>query len=846
MQNKTRFDCGLACFALSTLAVLYFYMPLLMPLIDPDLGFAYGDFTTMAGNDSAQRRVDRGIYAFNDGGLSSTTNRAFLVESPSLVSAALGLNDAQTHSILILACILLGSYGIYRMVVHFCGSGGQAPLLTAFCILFYFLNIWSIERIGYIWIWLTYAIMPAFVHCGIRYAATGKPFFLASYSLMFSVFGMIPHSLIYLLALHALLGAHSLLCRKPDARTAFFLFGPILAYALANLPVITLFLSSDLAYPTGISESNMMLLSQNGRVIDIITLSNSWSYSFSDEKIIDNPVFRVSALSLLLLILFSAINAYRRLEKNGRLLVLLSLAMATAALFIAQGMNNAVFGDFLMGLDGGQLQLFATLREWGRICVLIPPILVLALSVAFSKAGDAGLLSAMLLFVLAVQVASSPIFEYVPGKNAAVEIPGDYNTLANRISSEYKAYGTMPVAYYSDLVWNVYSWNHGSVTGPIDDGIASKYPPAGAVSLFASREAPPKALDTLDIRYIVRRRDIWGEYEYPPKYAWFDCEGMEYFDFCENPDRPEPFSVFSGTILAGDDPAALYSVGFIGSDGYVPSSNDSLASFVLAYGNASADAAPDLAASVAEGSTAQVKKAICVLEAETHFKTEGAAPDNMTAVRKSYGEALLFPDGGTASADFGVLRSGTYMVALRGSGEFRIDMGNESLPARPDGYGFAYAGPVELREGAGWIGITAGSNSSLDVVWIYETEGNATLDEILDSDGAPAVVEKYARVNPTLWTANISASRPFVLAFAETWYPGWEARMYRGGELVEVINPVKLYGVMQGYHVGHTGDMRVDLVFAPQETYSAAMAVSAITVFGCLAYISFCIWRGDT
>ena len=81
------------CLSSNTLAfltaivlVLYFYSPVLAPLINEKFGFVYGDFSTIVTKDSAKFRNTLNYYTFVNGKHAEGTNRFFLLGSISMLS----------------------------------------------------------------------------------------------------------------------------------------------------------------------------------------------------------------------------------------------------------------------------------------------------------------------------------------------------------------------------------------------------------------------------------------------------------------------------------------------------------------------------------------------------------------------------------------------------------------------------------------------------------------------------------------------------------------------------------------------------------------------------------------
>jgi len=143
-------------------------------------------------------------YIYNDrvGTLNNEPRAALIYSIASFLP-----NDSQRISFLILISLLLGTVGINLTVRHFIRNSQYRSLLLLAFVPFYFLNLWSAERLGLIWIWLTYAVVPLFVASGIRYFSCRLCRIF--YWLLFAFYGFIPHSFLYMLIFHIYLSIYN-------------------------------------------------------------------------------------------------------------------------------------------------------------------------------------------------------------------------------------------------------------------------------------------------------------------------------------------------------------------------------------------------------------------------------------------------------------------------------------------------------------------------------------------------------------------------------------------------------------------------------------------------------------
>lgn len=132
-------------------------------------------------------------------------------------------------------------------------------------------------------------------------------------------------------------------------------------------------------------------------------------------------------------------------------------------------------------------------------------------------------------------------------------------------------------------------------------------------------------------------------------------------------------------------------------------------------------------------------------------------------------------------------------------------------------------------------------SNQLDVIWVYPQNNplsNATLEALFSADEAPAIVKNYTRVNPTLWKLELDSNRPFILSFAESYEPQWEARVYKDGILLEKAYSFPLYNTINGFWINSTGsNLEVVIVYTTQDSFNFGLAISGLTLLSLLVYL---------
>lgn len=130
----------------------------------------------------------------------------------------------------------------------------------------------------------------------------------------------------------------------------------------------------------------------------------------------------------------------------------------------------------------------------------------------------------------------------------------------------------------------------------------------------------------------------------------------------------------------------------------------------------------------------------------------------------------------------------------------------------------------------------------LDVMWLYSTKNNETLNELFKTNETPAEVINYTKIDPTKYEVKVKASKPFMLSFAEAYDPLWEARVCKDDEKVEVVKSIPLYSVINGFWIDETGDLEIEIRYKPQEWFELGLWISGITFIFCIGFL-FYDWR---
>lgn len=583
-------DLPLISFLFSLIVLIILYGSLLSPLLNNRLEFAFGDLSPTLGTDSGAIMYQMIYYIFNQrlGASSETIGRAFLLGSVSILANIARISESQVLSIITLVSIVLGCYGIYKLTILFEKRRKYQAILIPTLTLFYYLNLWSAERIGHIWIWFAYAIFPLYLYFGLTYILNRNPKHLILYSLLFAIYGIIPHNTIYMLVIHVFLTLFSFFVFGRNMKNLLLFIGiPIVIYSLANMPPILLLLMvRGLEYPVPISIDQLAMLSRNGYLINILTFSNNWWPQVS-AALLENPLFRGSSLLIFALVFYLSILRPLSQEKYHTILILLSQVFIIILIFFILGTNNPLLLS-IMHFFGqlGRIDLFGPLREWGRLSILIPIFFIIILLRGFASLRDRSgfILVLVFLALVTINIASSPSLVYINEIYSPTYIPQEYYDLRDRIPIDHKILWVYPSSAQNILGTWRYVWNdRKAISQNLERSIGSTHNPALEYARILSlKEAPWQLLDALNIKYVIKRTDILGASSFRVDYQYLDCNRLVYLTVCENPHNTSIFYVPKILVLSDLDGKNFYSVAFPPSSSSVSAATTSRSDVVEA------------------------------------------------------------------------------------------------------------------------------------------------------------------------------------------------------------------------------------------------------------------------
>lgn len=227
------------------------------------------------------------------------------------------------------------------------------------------------------------------------------------------------------------------------------------------------------------------------------------------------------------------------------------------------------------------------------------------------------------------------------------------------------------------------------------------------------------------------------------------------------------------------------------------------------------------------------KQLVSIWEAETALNYSNAEKVAV-GVNASNGDVLKLASNGSAWRDIDILRGGDYRVAVRLNGGVVLTIGGQNYAVNSDGLDFVYLDSIALDKGEYKLEATPISGTpELDAIWLYSVEaGDESLEDIFALTGdSPRLIE-INKVDPTKYRAEVSASGPFMLAFAEAYDPFWRASV-NGRE----YHSVPLNSDVNGFWIEDEGDLKITIEYKPQVWFYYGAAISGIGIIGAFIFL---------
>ncbi len=217
----------------------------------------------------------------------------------------------------------------------------------------------------------------------------------------------------------------------------------------------------------------------------------------------------------------------------------------------------------------------------------------------------------------------------------------------------------------------------------------------------------------------------------------------------------------------------------------------------------------------------------------------------LTSHNALFNNAEALPLYGTAKTEINILKESSYKIGLRAySAEengVEVKLYTDSVeqtikvPLASNSLNFSYSQTVHLNPNNYTLEVTCEKPAALDTLTIMEVDKeNETLQDLFSSEKAQAEVVSFRRINPTSYVAEVNATRPFLLTFAETYDPSWVA--YVNGQRIE---STPLYSVINGFWINQTGQLTITIEYEAQKWFYYGSTISAGTLIAIVAYATY-------
>lgn len=185
------------------------------------------------------------------------------------------------------------------------------------------------------------------------------------------------------------------------------------------------------------------------------------------------------------------------------------------------------------------------------------------------------------------------------------------------------------------------------------------------------------------------------------------------------------------------------------------------------------------------------------------------------------------------STTLDILKDSEYIVAIRAltgpnNNSITLELGSEktevSLYNPKQELKWIYL-DTELQRGKYELKLSSDREVEIDNIIIYSTnKDNETLDDVFISNKVYASVT-YKMINPTKYIVHVNATKPFMLAFAESYDPLWVAHSKN-----YFTRSISLYSVINGFYINKTGNYDLIIEFEPQKYVYIGLIITILTI----------------
>ncbi len=512
------------------IGILYIFHPLLLPLVNNKLSFLYGDLVTNILPDSSKDILQKNFYVFDEA--TSTFSFEHIRYSPlftlvSALGALLNRNEAFIVSLMSLISIITGYFGFYKLFKHTLDIKNAINyLLYIVLVFFFFFNFYSITRINHIYLWHTYLVLPLQLYLGLSFCddKNRHKVNLFLYSLVLITWGLLPHGILYMGLIHVILSIRAF--TKNFSRGLALTIFPMVLYGIFNIPFIFSQFTPSGSYPIKITITQLDFLSKNGSIKNTLAFLNNWWLFVNREKLFSNNIYIfsgliISTLALVILITNFLFSVFKK-DKKSTWTSIFILVILAIIVFISAGMSTTIMQNIVLYLDKvGILGSLSVFREWGRIALLLPILIIFIICNSAKFFEKSKIVQAIFFPIISIAIVANlsqlPIYEYLYKVHNPVEIPTEYISSEKTLNNGTKTVWISPSIPTLIEGNQVATWDNSKVPDKIPEYISESYSISNSTQplLFSYIEnnESTKLFEYLNIGSTVTRNDILSEAE---------------------------------------------------------------------------------------------------------------------------------------------------------------------------------------------------------------------------------------------------------------------------------------------------------------------------------------------
>lgn len=704
--------------------------------------------------------------------------------------------------------------------------------------MYYGLNPWVLKHFYQYFFRIGYAFLPIAFAYSVMYLRHGKTKDLLLAGLSFVFLVTTPHFFVYYWMLIGLYSVYASISSGENSKIVL-LRTILLGITLTLLVSFWLipFLSSTSSGSAGyrpnyiIGKSQIQLYSERNNMLNEFTLLGGYTRGILEEKLkrgewqfLPQELYQAIFILIPILAFIGLLAKNNSCPKKKSKDYLFLVGASLLILAISTGYRTP-FGSFIYDFVLIRIPYHEVFRAPDRFSVLFALLTVYLMATSFnfitSKKNKALFLIALLMLTFSLTIPATRIFN---SNLAPAQTPEDFREIETRNLSGIFVFPPRPLSGYEPM------WKTGREGGIIESYNVKFYAvPDSRSHIFDlyiaelinqnyTQEAI-KILEKLGVKHILIRRDV----KYPPrvpspeeldsklsKYLPKEYEG-DYAILYKIPTNEPVVSVGIPFIIQSEDIDILRN--FSLKSPYIP---------IFSHLSLAEDYSKNL---------------------------NGATPFHPSSIFQKLNQEDILSRPVTYSG-----------VIMTGINNYTLTIHNESLFLSI--LAFSTKSRVEIVTSssnhivynntlnAGLNEICVGPLNSSLTIYFYgyinvrhfgTTTQNCTQTPIPPLDTNPPTIPRiiyFHRKSPTSWEIQVdSSTSPFILVINEVYDPLWKAKVYKNGKLIETRHSIPAYGVVNGFIINTTGNLEIEVSYAPDFMFKIGSVVSILTLLCLVATV---------